>query len=886
MAIRVSRRAKYLVVLAFISVLLYGSIETKQFDGLKLPQPSSILPLHAFDGTSGLLPKTALQDTSKATSANPDSGSDLEDTSIDSDVPGSEAGSAESLPGPPGVPASADAELSGQALSPANADPKTNTVTPAQDTLTKVPANGQDALADQLAALQQDGIESPDKNLLPVSDTKKPSSHEKFQLSRKENFPVPKNQLRHLPSDISAKIPTIQTVDPSLTETKSEKQVRLARQLEIRDVFKRDWSAYKQFAWMHDELKPVSNKSNDPFGGWGATLVDALDTMLIMDLDDEYIEASAAVSKIDFTYTSSKTIPLFETTIRYLGGLLGAYDLGVAKGKKDSVMLEQARVLGQVLYGAFDTPNRLPSLKYNYRKQAESGTTMRAESEGVMSEAGSLSVEFTRLAQLSDGEDRHKYFDAIQRITDAFEESIDYMEIPGLWPTKLDFSGCEPVKAAKPSPSAMPAQRSNAVSKLTKAAADDLGKVQQATDELLDILKTKGSVDKIAKGKVNKRQFLKDDDTASDDQSPSPVSPEPVCKKQGIRIPSKTASQTYSQGGQADSTYEYFTKEYLLLGGVDAAQQYKRLYEKSIDATTKNLLFRPLVPEDLGANQIMMSGDVIVSPGKGTKFHPKSQHLTCFIGGMYAMGSKVFSRPQDLELAAKLTDGCVWTYDYTPTGVGPECFSVRECPDKACKWQDFVDKEAAEAAARNETPDWAAQVAIDRKASTDETAGIAKPESNVFRRQSPAIPNKAAALATTNFEQSQTTEAKAHTASQSQNDAAMFMVDSRYILRPEAIESVWYMYRITGDKSWQEKGWRMWQATESLTRTAIAHSAVTNLMDPQNVFYSDSLESFWFAETLKYYYLLFSDFETISLDEWVLNTEAHPFKIVRTNHAV
>lgn len=86
------------------------------------------------------------------------------------------------------------------------------------------------------------------------------------------------------------------------------------------------------------------------------------------------------------------------------------------------------------------------------------------------------------------------------------------------------------------------------------------------------------------------------------------------------------------------------------------------------------------------------------------------------------------------------------------------------------------------------------------------------------------------------------------------------------------------MYRITGDRSWQEKGWQMWLAIDKITRTRIAHTAVLRSDWPNDPVPMDSLESFWFAETLKYFYLLFSDFQTISLDEWVLNTEAHPLR--------
>ena len=96
--------------------------------------------------------------------------------------------------------------------------------------------------------------------------------------------------------------------------------------------------------------------------------------------------------------------------------------------------------------------------------------------------------------------------------------------------------------------------------------------------------------------------------------------------------------------------------------------------------------------------------------------------------------------------------------------------------------------------------------------------------------------------------------------------------------RPEAIESVWYMYRITGDPSWMDKGWTMFEATMKATRTSTANSAIYNVLSKRSSV-TNEMESFWLAETLKYYYLLFSGPDVISLDEWVLNTEAHPFKL-------
>jgi len=77
------------------------------------------------------------------------------------------------------------------------------------------------------------------------------------------------------------------------------------------------------------------------------------------------------------------------------------------------------------------------------------------------------------------------------------------------------------------------------------------------------------------------------------------------------------------------------------------------------------------------------------------------------------------------------------------------------------------------------------------------------------------------------------------------------------------------LYRITGDTRLQDKAWEMFQAVDKATRTDISNAALADVRDvnPEKL---DSCESFWTAETLKYYYLIFSDPEVVSLDEYVL----------------
>jgi mannosyl-oligosaccharide alpha-1,2-mannosidase len=77
------------------------------------------------------------------------------------------------------------------------------------------------------------------------------------------------------------------------------------------------------------------------------------------------------------------------------------------------------------------------------------------------------------------------------------------------------------------------------------------------------------------------------------------------------------------------------------------------------------------------------------------------------------------------------------------------------------------------------------------------------------------------------------------------------------------------MYRITGDKSLQDAAWRMFRSIEKITRSKYAHAAISDVRNVDTA-HLDYMESFWLGETLKYFYLIFSEPGHISLDEYVL----------------
>ena len=101
-----------------------------------------------------------------------------------------------------------------------------------------------------------------------------------------------------------------------------------------------------------------------------------------------------------------------------------------------------------------------------------------------------------------------------------------------------------------------------------------------------------------------------------------------------------------------------------------------------------------------------------------------------------------------------------------------------------------------------------------------------------------------------------------------------------YILRPETVESLYYLNQLTGDPIYREWGWEIFQSIEKHCKTTTAYGALPDVRSTSRG-PEDRMESFFLAETLKYFYLLFVPKEEgIDLMEYVFNTEAHPQKIM------
>ena len=448
------------------------------------------------------------------------------------------------------------------------------------------------------------------------------------------------------------------------------------RRAKVKEMFLHAWGGYKKYAWGHDEFKPVSEVPSDVWGGWGITLVDTLDTLVIMNLQDELKHAREAVKIIDWSDSTTSLISTFETTIRHLGGLLSAYTL-----TNDTLYLQKSLELADRLLVSFNTKSGYPASFIS----TTDWTPNLGQQTTSLAEVGSLQLEMSYLSLVTGNSTfalkANRFYELLWDL-----RSKDITDYPGLWPLFFD---------------------------------------------------------------VQTGEFVGD---------------------------------TFSIGGQGDSTYEYFLKLWLLNG--EQPSWLYQLYNDSLSSIKKNL--------------VMTAGrrSYITTIRSGTPTHTMD-HLSCFAPGMIALGAwkELQKDPnnkiakEDLKLAESIAETCYLMYRTTATKIGPEIVMF------------------------------------------DVSGG-------------------------------------------------MYSSDPRYQLRPETIESLFVLYRITSDEKYRDWAWNILQSIERYCKTDYGYTGLTTIeSSTQNA--DDVMPSFFLAETLKYLFLIFSDSTLLPLDEFIFSTEAHPFRMQR-----
>ncbi|PVG00894.1 seven-hairpin glycosidase [Serendipita vermifera] len=518
-------------------------------------------------------------------------------------------------------------------------------------------------------------------------------------------------------------IRTINIPNPVALETIIKTEQRNAtweaRAEEVKQSFQKAYLRYQMFAFSHDELRPISNESVNNLNGWGLTTIDSIDTMILMNLTDEYEQARNHVAKVNFKYTYTGSIPFFETVIRYVGGLLSAYHLS-----EDKVFLTAAETISAELLPVFGTTSGLPGYSVNLVGENKIGGGWNPGNT-MLAEMASCQLEYKYLAHLTG---KKAYFAKVEHVIKHLNE---YQKSSPLWPIWWD------------------------------------------------------------------------------EETGRPGNPE------------------FSVGAMADSAYEYLLKGYLMSGNTET--HLLDMYLASMRAIISRLVFLSR------SRHLMYVTDVIGNQPKGNM-----QHLSCFFPGLLALGNHLLPddvyEPGDKEtfqwVAEGLAHTCWVLYADQRTGLGPEEVQFHPYNEdydyESGRWIRHYERWKLEGRPSGRPPGLHGSGPL--------------PGSNSVRKD------------------------------YNYNNPA-------WLLRPEAIESMYLMWKTTGDVVWRERAWQMFKAIERSARLPNDAYAPRQHVDMDILGHSDEQPSYFFAETLKYLYLTFLEHDPWPLDKFVFNTEAHPLPI-------
>lgn len=172
---------------------------------------------------------------------------------------------------------------------------------------------------------------------------------------------------------------------------------------EVKEMFEHAYHGYMKYAYPYDELRPLTCDGVDTWGSYSLSLIDALDTLVVMGLHDEFNKAVDYI-KYNVSFDADINVSVFETNIRVVGGLLSAHMLSHRTTTElemgwpcNGPLLRMAEDVARRLLPAFDTPTGMPYGTVNLRSGVPQGETTVTCTAGV----GTFILEFGTLSRLT-----------------------------------------------------------------------------------------------------------------------------------------------------------------------------------------------------------------------------------------------------------------------------------------------------------------------------------------------------------------------------------------------------------------------------------------------------------------------------------------------------
>lgn len=181
----------------------------------------------------------------------------------------------------------------------------------------------------------------------------------------------------------------------------------------VKQEYRNVWNEYVKYAFGTDDLLPLSHTGENDLFGWGATIIDGIDTAVVMGLTDIVTKQLAWIASVNFNKADS-LVDEFDAMIRYIGGLLSAYDLinspivapGTYNPAHVKALLTAAKTISDHLKPMFNSPSGLPYSNINFTTGAYSNCNPISpcpnSTEVDTAVTGTLILEWYRLSDLTN----------------------------------------------------------------------------------------------------------------------------------------------------------------------------------------------------------------------------------------------------------------------------------------------------------------------------------------------------------------------------------------------------------------------------------------------------------------------------------------------------
>ncbi|QLL31795.1 hypothetical protein HG536_0B06630 [Torulaspora globosa] len=606
----------------------------------------------------------------------------------------------------------------------------------------------------------------------------------------------------------------------------------------IRELFVNSWS-------QQELIDKVSEYD------WPLSLIDSLDSLYIMGQIEKFDSAVKVIYNIDFTLPpfSVEIIDVPDVGSRALGGLLSAYELSM-----NTELLEKATEVADFLLRAFDTPNRVPVLQYFWKSKLNNKFPYKNSDVGRLT---SMTLEFIRLSQLTR---KNKYYDAAQRVYRTIMSSLDEFDLSHLFPVQLDASGCSLISSDKV--------------QLGKHLTDLNG--MKSIDENLQLIHCQqtGKLVSLNDDGIRSEQLF-NMDASSQSTFSNLVKSYQLLK--GNDILQVTDDQHSTKGDRASSVDDKSTKSQDILtkaADVQDLHSSKQVFVKAMDSVRGFMAFCPSTP--LNENITMISSlrtKRRASPATNELHIEVTRHYDmkferCSLASTLVLGSRVFGRPDYINFASNLTSGCFQLMELFG-GLQPSELYMDPCENSDCSFDSQLKIQRA-----NDGFYYNLESSRSEVVHQDDIAITNGKNTNGARQTVVAFAVKEgpAIYEVGDLEVEVQSKQWKH---DPQRPLWLNKMGPMRLLAPSAIESVLYLYRMTGDSKWRTMGREMFRTTvdnlQNLNGGAKGVWKVSELHDNGRSLAS----SVWLSQTLKYFYLLFSDSSYLPFDEYVFTAGGH-----------